>query len=118
MTDVMEDAYARGLEAGKAMKTEEVKDEESLDLDQHGEDGNILTFFITSLELCILLIAGILILRYCFCQELSPEHPFTEIYMFWQNVLFSLLAVVFPLSLLSGVECISRKKKNRANPNN
>ena len=115
MADAMEDAYARGLEAGKAMKAKEVKDEECLDLDQRDEDGNILTFFITSLGLCILLFAGILILRYCFGQELSPEHPFTEIYMFWQNFLVSLLVVVFPLSLLSGVESISRKKKNRAN---
>ena len=127
MADAMEDAYARGLEAGKAMKTEEVKDEESLDLDQRSD---------VKFAILILVLVGVGFITWFSCGYMVARHSGSfasfaltrlgkNVLTVWRVWGAIIMAVATPLICMSVrtvikylAQCISRKKKNRANQNN
>lgn len=116
MADAMEDAYARGFEAGKAMKEKEVKDEESLDLDQSSELK--LAFDILGLiggSLLLLFFCGYLVKSpYAFCELLGLLLSLVAIALLGAVVTKAGWAVRTVIKYQAS--CISRKRKKPDDP--
>ena len=118
MTDKMEDAYAQGLEAEKAMNGKEAKDEECLDLKERSEVrlGLIEHYEIRfALFYLALLCATILVSHFQDWGETEPQGIVFHIFLMVLSapvICWSVYTIIKHLA-----QCSSRKK-NPANHNN